>query len=119
MEPELYMPMVMMVLSTKDHRTIAQAWRTARGGLESEARRRMRLRGRSSLMRELLLWGYEQASADPEAFLRYVRDTRDPLVGQPDGRKDRAADRREELLEVWGRAFADAEGVERRKRSAP
>lgn len=113
------MPMVMMVLSTKDHRTLSHAWRSARGGLQSGARRRMGLRGRSSLMRELILWGFEQASTDPEAFLRYVRDTRDPMFGRADGRKDMAADRREQLLASWSQAFDAMDGATRRKRVPP
>lgn len=111
--------MVMMVLSPKDHRTLSQAWRTARSGLNSGTRRRMGLRGRSSLMRELILWGFEEASRDPEAFLRFVRDSRDPFFGKTDGRSDPAGARREELLISWSRAFGPMDGGASRRRRGP
>ncbi len=112
------MPMVMMVLSTKDHRSLSQAWRAARSGLHPGTRRRLGLRGRSSLMRELTLWGFEQASHDPEGFLRYVRDTRDPLFGRADGRRDLAAERREALVESWAKAFGNVEDPPSGRRSS-
>ena len=109
--------MVMMVLSTRDHKTFAHAWRTARAGLHPSTRRRMGLRGRSSLMRELILWGFEQASSDPEAFLRYVRETRDPLIGRTDGRHDLGSERREAMLASWSQAFGTVDGGSRRSRA--
>lgn len=112
------MPVVMMVLSSRDHKTLGQAWRAARAGLHPGSRRRMGLRGRSSLMRELILWGFEEASKDPEEFLRYVRESRDPLFGRVDGRHDRAAERREELLSSWAKAFDHPERSPRSGRGA-
>ncbi|HYA54354.1 MAG TPA: hypothetical protein VEG42_01975, partial [Thermoplasmata archaeon] len=61
-------------------------------------------RGRSSFLRQLILYGFEKASADPEAFLREVRDVHDPLFGRR-GRSEAGADRRETMVSQWEQFF--------------
>ncbi len=94
------MPQVMIAMSVKDYKSTTAIWRMAKKNLNPQARRRIGWRGRSSMLREFMLYGFEQASQDPSAFLRNVRDTRDPLMGKK-GRKDLGAERREALVAAW------------------
>ncbi len=98
------MPQVMIALSVKDYKTLSTLHRMAKRSLHPLARRRMGWRGRSSILREFMLYGFEQASKDPPAFLRSVRETKDPLVGRK-GRKDAGAERRELLVLAWEGVF--------------
>ena len=110
------MPQVMIALSVKDYKTLSNVWRSAKRSLNPLARRRIGWRGRSSLLREFMLYGFEQATKDPQAFLRSVRDTRDPLIGKK-GRKDLGAERREELVAVWEGVFPAAERTPRGRKA--
>jgi hypothetical protein len=94
------MPQVMIGLSARDYRTTNEVWRLAKRHLNPAVRRRIGWRGRSSFLRQLMLYGFERASADPASFLREVRDTHDPLFGKR-GRSEAGADRRESLVEAW------------------
>ncbi len=98
------MPQVMIALSTKDYKTTTAIWRMAKRNLNPQVRRRIGWRGRSSILREFILYGFEQASKDPQEFLREVRDTNDPLMGRK-GRKDRGAERRETMVGHWNTLF--------------
>ncbi len=80
-------------------------------------RRRIGWRGRSSFLRELMLYGFEKASDDPQAFLAEVRETHDPLFGRR-GRGEAGADRREALLAKW-EAFFPRPSAGRGRRRAP
>ena len=102
------MPQVMIALSVKDYKTLSNVWRSAKRSLNPLARRRIGWRGRSSLLRELILYGFEEATKDPQAFLRSVRDTKDPLIGKK-GRKDIGSERREALLMAWESTFPGPE----------
>jgi hypothetical protein len=65
-----------------------------------------------------MLYGFEEATKDPQAFLRSVRDTKDPLVGKK-GRKDIGSERREALLMAWENTFLGPErAVKSRKAKA-
>jgi hypothetical protein len=98
------MPQVMIALSVKDYKTTTAIWRMAKRCLNPQARRRLGWRGRSSILREFMLYGFEQASKDPQTFLREVRETNDPLIGKK-GRKDLGAERREGLVVPWQSIF--------------
>ena len=98
------MPQVMIAMSVKDYKTTTAIWRMSKKNLNPLARRRIGWRGRSSLLREFMLYGFEQASKDPAGFLREVRETRDPLMGKK-GRKDLGAERRESLVPAWQAFF--------------
>ncbi|MCL4324160.1 MAG: hypothetical protein M1144_01675 [Candidatus Thermoplasmatota archaeon] len=98
------MPQVMIALSVKDYKTLTTVWKMAKKSLNPHARRRIGWRGRSSIMREFILYGFEEATKDPQAFLRIVRETSDPLVGKK-GRKDKGAERREGLVPPWQLVF--------------
>lgn len=98
------MPQVMIAMSVKDYKTTTTIWRMAKRSLNPYARRRIGWRGRSSILREFMLYGFEQAARDPQDFLRAVRETRDPLVGRK-GRKDIGAERREGLVSTWEAVF--------------
>ena len=90
----------MITLSARDFRTANEVWRLAKRHLNPAVRRRIGWRGRSSFLRELLLFGYERASVQPAEFLRAVRETHDPLFGRR-GRGEAGAARREELVASW------------------
>lgn len=105
----------MIALSGKDYKTTTTVWRLAKKSLNPNARRRIGWRGRSSILREFMLYGFEQAAKDPQEFLRTVRDTRDPLVGKR-GRKDLGAERREALVTAWEAIFPRESGAGRGKR---
>jgi hypothetical protein len=98
------MPQVMIALSVKDYKTQSTVHRMAKRSLNPNSRRRIGWRGRSSIMREFILYGFEQAAKDPEAFLQTVRETKDPLLGKK-GRKDAGAERREGLVAAWEGVF--------------
>jgi len=98
------MPQVMIGLSARDYRTTNEVWRLAKRHLNPAVRRRIGWRGRSSFLRQLILYGFEKASADPEGFLREVRDVHDPLFGRR-GRSEAGADRREALVAQWEQFF--------------
>ena len=94
------MPQVMISLSARDFRTTNEVWRLAKRHLNPAVRRRIGWRGRSSFLRELILYGFERASEDPAGFLRNVRDLHDPLFGRR-GRGEAGAERREALVGAW------------------
>ncbi len=98
------MPQVMIGLSARDYRTTNEVWRLAKRHLNPAVRRRIGWRGRSSFLRELILFGFERASADPAGFLREVRDAHDPLFGRR-GRSEAGADRREAMIGTWQGVF--------------
>jgi|GEM_PF-478431 len=98
------MPQVMIGLSARDYRTTNEVWRLAKRHLNPAVRRRIGWRGRSSFLRQLILFGFEKASADPAGFLRDVRDTHDPLFGKR-GRTEAGADRRETMVASWQAFF--------------
>lgn len=112
------MPQVMIGLSARDYRTTNEVWRLAKRHLNPAVRRRIGWRGRSSFLRELILYGFEKASADPDAFLREVRDTHDPLLGRR-GRTEAGAERRETLVAAWEGFFpAPASAARPRRKSS-
>lgn len=98
------MPQVMIGLSARDYRTTSDVWRLAKRHLNPSVRRRIGWRGRSSFLRQLILYGFEKASENPAEFLRQVRDTHDPLFGRR-GRSEAGADRREGLVVAWESFF--------------
>ncbi len=108
------MPQVMIGLSARDYRTTNEVWRMAKRHLNPLVRRRIGWRGRSSFLRQLILYGFEKASENPGEFLRAVRDTHDPLVGKR-GRSEAGADRREQLVAAW-EAFFPGPGTASRTR---
>jgi len=112
------MPQVVIGLSARDFRSTNDVWRLAKRHLNPAVRRRIGWRGRSSFLRELALFGFERASEDPAAFLRGVRDARDPLFGRR-GRGDTAAERREALVAVWEQVFPSSPGPARARRRTP
>jgi hypothetical protein len=111
------MPQVVIGLSARDFRSTNDVWRLAKRHLNPLVRRRIGWRGRSSFLRELALFGFERASEDPAAFLRGVRDARDPLFGRR-GRADAGAERREALVAAWERVFPASPGPGRGRRPA-
>lgn len=94
----------MISLSARDFRTANDVWRLAKRHLNPAVRRRIGWRGRSSFLRELILFGFERASENPAEFLRTVRDAHDPLFGRR-GRGEAGADRREALVTAWETFF--------------
>jgi hypothetical protein len=108
------MPQVMIGLSARDYRTTNEVWRLAKRHLNPAVRRRIGWRGRSSFLRQLILYGFEKASENPEQFLRAVRDTHDPLFGRR-GRSEAGAEQREALVAAW-QAFFPAPGASARAR---
>ena len=111
------MPQVMIAMSVKDYKTLSTLWRMSKRSLNPMARRRIGWRGRSSILREFMLYGFERATQDPQAFLRSVRETKDPLIGKR-GRKDRGAERREALLMSWESIFPGPEASVKRRAKA-
>jgi hypothetical protein len=113
------MPQVMIGLSARDHRTTNEVWRLAKRHLNPAVRRRIGWRGRSSFLRQLILYGFEKASENPAEFLREVRDTHDPLFGKR-GRSEAGAERREALVPAWEAFFPPTpSGRSRRKGTKP
>ena len=94
----------MIGLSARDYRTTNEIWRLAKRHLNPAVRRRIGWRGRSSFLRQLMLYGFEKASENPAEFFRAVRDLQDPLIGRR-GRTDAGADRREAQLASWETFF--------------
>jgi len=111
------MPQVVIGLSARDFRSTNDVWRLAKRYLNPAVRRKIGWRGRSSFVRELALYGFERASEDPAAFLRAVRDARDPLFGRR-GRGDAAAERREGLVQAWQQVFPTPPSAARTRRTA-
>jgi hypothetical protein len=109
------MPQVMIGLSARDYRTTNEVWRLAKRHLNPAVRRRIGWRGRSSFLRQLILYGFEKASTDPAAFLREVRDTHDPLFGKR-GRSEAGAERREALVATWQAFFPAPPAADRSRR---
>lgn len=101
------MPQVMISLSARDSRTTNEVWRLAKRHLNPAVRRRIGWRGRSSFLRELILYGFERASENPDGFLRAVRDAHDPMFGRR-GRTEAGAERREALVASWNALFPEA-----------
>ena len=111
------MPQVMIGLSSRDYRTTSEVWRMAKRHLNPMVRRRIGWRGRSSFLRQLILYGFEKASENPAEFLRQVRDTHDPMFGKK-GRSEAGADRRESLVGSWEAFFPASSGNGRKGRKA-
>jgi hypothetical protein len=109
------MPQVMIGLSARDYRTTNEVWRLAKRHLNPAVRRRIGWRGRSSFLRELILYGFEKASERPEEFLREVRDAHDPLFGRR-GRTEAGAEKREKLVEAWEAFFPASSGANRMRK---
>ncbi len=112
------MPQVMISLSARDYKTTNDVWRMAKRHLNPAVRRRIGWRGRSSFLRQLILYGFERASENPESFLRAVRDTHDPMFGKR-GRSEAGADRREALVGQWEAFFPKPPGGRRRRGAGP
>jgi hypothetical protein len=111
------MPQVMIGLSARDYRTTNEVWRLAKRHLNPAVRRRIGWRGRSSFLRQLILYGFEKASADPAEFLREVRDTHDPLFGRR-GRSEGGAGRREAMVAQWQGFFPNPTPASRGRRKS-
>jgi hypothetical protein len=103
------MTQIMIGLSARDDKTTAAVWRMAKRNLNPVVRRRMGWRGRSSFLRQLILYGFEKASEDPVAFLREVRETHDPLI-RSKGRSEGGVERRETLVAQWEGIFPPTTG---------
>ncbi|HTT74108.1 MAG TPA: hypothetical protein VMG99_08235 [Thermoplasmata archaeon] len=101
------MPQVMIGLSARDYHTTNEVWRLAKRHLNPAVRRRIGWRGRSSFLRELILYGFEKASERPDEFLREVRDAYDPLFGRR-GRGEAGVEKREALVAAWEAFFPTA-----------
>ncbi len=112
------MPQVMIGLSARDFRTTNEVWRLAKRHLNPAVRRRIGWRGRSSFLRELILYGFEKASENPAEFLRSVRDAYDPLFGRR-GRSDSGTDRREAMVAHWEALFPQTPRPPRAQRTPP
>ncbi len=112
------MPQVMIGLSARDYRTTNEVWRLAKRHLNPAVRRRIGWRGRSSFLRQLILFGFEKASADPGGFLREVRDVHDPLFGKR-GRSEAGAERREAMVTAWEEFFPPSSPVAARSKKGP
>jgi hypothetical protein len=112
------MPQVMIGLSARDYRTTNEVWRLAKRHLNPAVRRRIGWRGRSSFLRQLILYGFEKASENPAEFLREVRDVHDPLFGRR-GRSEAGADRREAMVAQWQGFFPSPTPSPRGRRRTP
>lgn len=113
------MPQVMIGLSARDYKTTNEVWRLAKRHLNPIVRRRIGWRGRSSFLRQLILYGFEKASESPSAFLHDVRETHDPLIGKR-GRSEAGAERREALIGTWSAFFpSDMTPGRRARKPAP
>lgn len=113
------MPQVMIGLSARDYKTTNEVWRMAKRHLNPMVRRRIGWRGRSSFLRQLILYGFEKASENPAEFLRVVRESQDPILGKR-GRGEVGADHREALVTSWEAFFPNSgpSGKGRRSKSA-
>jgi len=114
-----HMAQIMIGLSARDYRTTDEVWRMVQRHLNPAVRRRIGWRGRSSFLRQLILYGFEKASENPGAFLYDVRETHDPLIGRMGG-SEAGAERREALMANWEAYFPGPPAARRRKnRKAP
>ncbi len=111
------MTQVMIGLSARDDKTTAAVWRMAKRNLNPAVRRRMGWRGRSSFLRQLILYGFEKASEDPVAFLRDVREAQDPLI-RTKGRAEGGTDRREAMVARWEAIFPAGAGSARPRKGS-
>lgn len=111
------MPQVMIGLSARDHHTTNEVWRLAKRHLNPAVRRRIGWRGRSSFLRQLILYGFEKASENPAEFFRQVRETHDPLIGRR-GRSEAGAERREALVRTWEAFFPPSPSPRARRKGA-
>jgi hypothetical protein len=107
----------MIGLSARDDKTTNAVWRLAKRNLNPVVRRRMGWRGRSSFLRQLILYGFEKASEDPVAFLRDVRETHDPMIGSK-GRSEGGVERREAMVARWETVFPSSSAGRGRKPKA-
>ena len=105
----------MIGLAARDYKTTNEVWRLAKRHLNPIVRRRIGWRGRSSFLRQLILYGFERASENPAAFLHEVRETHDPLIGKR-GRSEAGAERREALISTWAGFFPSDTAPTRRAR---
>jgi hypothetical protein len=113
------MAQVMIGLSARDYQTTSEVWRMAKRHLNPAVRRRIGWRGRSSFLRQLILYGFEKASENPGEFLRLVRETHDPLIGHK-GHSEAGAERREALVANWEAFFpATSSSGRGKERKAP
>jgi hypothetical protein len=112
------MPQVMIGLSARDYRTANDVWRLAKRHLNPAVRRRIGWRGRSSFLRELILFGFAKASENPAGFLREVRDQHDPLIGRR-GRAEAGAEQREAMVVAWEAIFPAPTSTARPRRRSP
>ena len=108
------MAQIMIGLSARDSQTTTEVWRLAKRHVNPAVRRRIGWRGRSSFLRQLILYGFEKASEDPGAFLHDVRETHDPLIGRK-GRAEAGAERRAALVANWEAFFPRAPAAGRGK----
>ncbi|MGI0150588.1 MAG: hypothetical protein ACREC5_01460 [Thermoplasmata archaeon] len=106
---------MMIGLTTRDHKTTNEVWRLAKRHLNPMVRRRIGWRGRSSFLRQLILYGFEKASENPGEFLRQVRDGQDPMLGKR-GRGEAGADHRESLVAVWEAYFPNTPSRSRKSK---
>jgi hypothetical protein len=106
----------MIGLSARDYKTTNEVWRMAKRHLNPMVRRRIGWRGRSSFLRQLILYGFEKASENPGEFLRVVRESQDPLLGKR-GRGEIGADHRESLVAVWSAYFPEAPTTPRKSKA--
>lgn len=110
------MPQVMIGLTARDYKTTNEVWRLAKRHLNPMVRRRIGWRGRSSFLRQLILYGFEKASENPGEFLRMVRESQDPIIGKR-GRGEIGADQREALIPLWEAFFPNTSSTGRPRRS--
>ncbi|HEV2449273.1 MAG TPA: hypothetical protein VGU43_02550 [Thermoplasmata archaeon] len=108
------MPQVMIGLSGRDMKTTSEVWRVVKRSLNPEIRRRIGWRGRGSLLRQFILYGFERASENPSEFLRHIRDLQDPLFGKR-SRAEAGADAREALVANWAAALPASTSTRRRR----
>ncbi|MCI4342378.1 MAG: hypothetical protein L3K11_08435 [Thermoplasmata archaeon] len=108
------MPQVMIGLSGRDMKTTGEVWRVIKRSLNPEIRRRIGWRGRGSLLRQFILYGFERASENPAEFLRHIRDVQDPLFGKR-SRAEAGADAREALIPNWAAALPATKDRKRRR----
>ncbi|MGI0156720.1 MAG: hypothetical protein ACREDE_11405 [Thermoplasmata archaeon] len=110
------MPQVMIGLSGRDMKTTNEVWRVVKRALNPEIRRRIGWRGRGSLLRQFILYGFERASENPAEFLRHIRDLQDPLFGKR-SRAEAGADARELLIANWAAALPASSKTGRKRRT--
>ncbi|MHB8351616.1 MAG: hypothetical protein ACYDFT_02840 [Thermoplasmata archaeon] len=112
------MPQVMIGLTTRDYKTTNEVWRLTKHHLNPMVRRRIGWRGRSSFLRQLILYGFEKASENPAEFLRLIRESQDPMIGKR-GRGEAGADHRESLVAVWEEFYPKTTSRARKAKADP